>query len=111
MTVSELARRTGITIAEGSGEKEAVGCYCGDLLSHVMARCPRGSVWLTVHTDVNAVAVALHRGCAGLVICEGMPSPEQREAARREGVCLLYCGLDEYALAIRIGGALAEEDL
>ena len=59
MTVKELAEALSLKArAEPDPEREAVGCYAGDLLSWVMGRASADEVWVTIMTNLYIVAVA-----------------------------------------------------
>lgn len=89
MKANELARALGWTPVCGDGETQVAGCYCGDLLSWVMAKAPAGSVWMTVMGNINCVAVASLRDLACVVITEGAPlDAAALERARQQGVTI-----------------------
>lgn len=105
MRTSELAEKLGWVHACGSGENEVSGCYCGDLLSWVMAKAPAGSVWLTVMGNVNCVAVASLRDLACVVITEGAPLDEAaRIRAEQQGVTIYTTDRSTYGCAAAISG-------
>lgn len=103
MKTSELAEKLGWKCACGDGGNEATGCYCGDLLSWVMAKAPAGSVWLTVMGNVNCVAVASLRDLACVVITEGAPLDEAALArAAQQGVTIYTTGSSTYDCAAAV---------
>ncbi len=107
MRVSELADKLGWKRACGEGEGEANGCYCGDLLSWVMAKAPAGSVWLTVMGNVNCVAVASLRDLACVVITEGAPLDEAALArAQQQGVTIYTSDRSTYDCAAAVSGII-----
>jgi len=61
MKVKEFAEQLKMEILTGEKglEKEIKGMYICDLLSWVMSHAAKGDAWITVHTHVNIVAVAL----------------------------------------------------
>lgn len=105
MRTSELAQRLGWKLVCGDGENEVLNCYCGDLLSWVMAKAPAGSVWLTVMGNVNCVAVASLRDLACVVITEGAPLDEAaRTRAEQQGVTIYTTDRSTYDCAAAISG-------
>ncbi len=104
MTVKELAERLDMKIlTEGDTEREAAGCYSGDLLSWVMSKAREGDVWLTVMGNVNAVAVAVLTDCACIVLTENAPLDEQAKTkAELQGVTFLQSSRNAYELSVEI---------
>ena len=109
MTVREIAEKLGLSVlAGGDGlDREAEGCYIGDLLSWVMARAESGDVWLTVMGNVNAIAVASLTDAACIVLTESAALDEDARArADQQGIAVLTTELDSYGLACRIAELL-----
>lgn len=107
MKASELAQKLGWRPACGDGENEVTGCYCGDLLSWVMAKAPAGSVWLTVMGNVNCVAVASLRDLACVVITEGAPLDEAALVrAAQQGVTIYTTDRSTYDCAVAVSGMI-----
>lgn len=104
MLVSELKEKLGLAAANmGETDKEATGCYIGDMLSVVMSRADEGDVWLTVQTNVNIDAVAVLTGAACIVVVEGMePDKDTVEKAKMQDVTVLKSPDTAYELACKI---------
>lgn len=104
MLVSELKEKLGLEAANmGDTDKEAAGCYNGDMLSVVMSRANEGDVWLTVQTNVNIDAVAVLTGAACIVVVEGMePDQDTIEKAKMQDVTVLKSPDTAYELACKI---------
>ena len=108
MNVKELAERFNLQVAAGQNEldRPIQGGYCGDLLSDVMANAPHGSIWLTVQTHQNIVAVAVLHEMAAIVLTGGQePDPETIEKANEEGVPLLMWPQSAFDLAGQVCAA------
>lgn len=108
MKISELAQVCGWQLLAGEEtETEATGCYCGDLLSWVMARAQQGQVWVTVMGNVNAIAVAVLTDVAAIVLTENAPLDEAAaQKANQQGVPVYACGDNSYETAVQIYGQL-----
>lgn len=109
MTVREIAEKLGLAVLAGEDglDREAEGCYIGDLLSWVMARAESGDVWLTVMGNVNAIAVASLTDAACIVLTESAALDEDARArADQQGIAVLTTELDSYGLACRIAELL-----
>lgn len=75
MTVLEFVQQNEYTIlscAEKAAEKNITGMYICDLLSMAMAGVGDGDLWITVHTNINIVAVASLTNAACVVIPEAI---------------------------------------
>ena len=112
MTVEKLCGLLGCTVEAGGAalSGEVKGCYCGDLLSRVMAGAPEGSAWITIMGNVNAVAVAMMTGTACMILAEDVrPAPEVVEKALQKGVAILRSSRTTYELAVKIHEVLSDE--
>jgi hypothetical protein len=93
MTIEELVRDFGYKVITGSAEdlKHPVkGVYACDLLSHAMAKVNSGDLWITIHTNINVVAVASLTDAACVLIPEGIAvEPQTVERAAEKGVVIL----------------------
>lgn len=109
MTVQELAQMLSWQcIAGQSGtQREAHGCYLGDLLSWVMARAQSGNVWLTVMGNVNAVAVASLTDCSAIVLCEGAElDHDAKLRADEQGIPVYRTDRPAYETAVEVHARL-----
>lgn len=105
MKVTELQSLLQLEVAAGRGglDKEVRGGYCGDLLSDVIANSKTGSVWLTIQSHQNIVAVAVLRNLAAIVLVNGRtPDEETRAKADAEGIPILLSPRTAYDLAGRL---------
>ena len=74
----------------GSLERPVAGGYCSDLLSCAMKGAKKDSLWVTLQSHLNVVAVASLLGLAGVIITEGnRPDQETRDRAENEEVVLM----------------------
>ncbi len=80
-----------------AGDDEVVHGYVGDLLSEVMANAKEKSVWVTVQSHVNVVAVATIVGARAIVLCNGYKFDEKTvEKAEKEGVALFTTRMNSF---------------
>jgi hypothetical protein len=71
-------------------ERGVSGGYVGDVLSDVLAHGKAGSLWVTMQTHKNIVAVAVLKDLAGIIVVQGrQPSPEAIKKAGEERVVLM----------------------
>ncbi|NLP36579.1 MAG: AraC family transcriptional regulator [Firmicutes bacterium] len=104
MTVTELAAKLNLRILTQTGAtKKVTGVYSGDLLSWVMSHAKKNDAWVTVHTHVNIVAVAVLAELACIIIPEGIEVEAATLAkAEEEGIALLGADADAAELCWRI---------
>ncbi|WP_010251921.1 DRTGG domain-containing protein [Acetivibrio cellulolyticus] len=105
---SDLLHMKVLTDAKGL-DRDIAGVYIGDLLSWVMSHANKGDVWITVHTHLNIVAVALLVELACIVIPEGIQVEEATiKKANEEGIVILSSGKTAYQLAVEAGHLIGE---
>ena len=104
MTVKELAKELSLkALAEPDADREAIGCYAGDLLSWVMGRASADEVWVTIMTNLNIVAVATLADVSCVIVAEEAEiAPEVCEKAFEKGVNLYHSPLSTYALCAKL---------
>ena len=99
--LKEALKLEAVTLCET--DREITDCYIGDMLSVVMSRAEENSVWLTVQTNVNIVAVSALVGIACIIVVEGMePDEDSIQKANEQGVTILKSSETAYSLACRI---------
>lgn len=105
MTVSEFVRQNGYNLLSSAGaaaDKKISGAYICDLLSMAMAGIKDGNIWITVHTNINIVAVASLTNAACVVIPEAIPVEELTiKRAEEQGVVLIQAPHSSYEVAVR----------
>lgn len=109
MQINVLAEKLGwkkLTECDGS-DREALGCYCGDLLSWVMGRAKADDVWLTVMGNINAIAVATLADASAIVLVESAAlDAEALARANQQEVAIYATELPAYETALQIASAL-----
>lgn len=99
MKVCELAEKIDARILTGAAglDREVSGVYACDLLSWVMAHASRGDAWITVHTHINIVAVALMAEISCIILPEDISIEEATlKKAAEENIPILSTSLDCY---------------
>lgn len=105
MRIGNLIELLNAEIISGCDEiqREVTGVYAGDLLSRVMAHAGKGNLWITVHTNLNIVAVAVLVDLSCIVIPEGIEVDlATAKKAREEGVVVLSTQLNSYEICCRV---------
>ena len=101
MNVSQLADKLGLEIYGGAKglDQEITGGYTSDLLSDVMGHARAGSIWITLQTHKNVMAIASLKELAAVVIVKGyLPEEDMLEQSNIEGIPVL--GTHEEAFEI-----------
>lgn len=92
MNVKEFAEKAGLKVLTGETglDREISTVYVCDLLSWVMSNANKGNAWITVHTNLNIVAVALLTEVACIIVPEGIDveQPTIKKATEEEIVIL-----------------------
>lgn len=104
MTVKTLADTLNAAVyALPSPDREVKGAYIGDLLSWVMGRACADSVWITIMSNINCIAVATLSDVSCILLAEGVtPDDELVRVANERGVNLLGCAEPAYEAACRL---------
>lgn len=93
MTLANLIDKYGFKVLTNSNEylsRTVTGAYACDLLSHAMAKLNMGDAWVTVHTNLNVVAVASLAEAACVIIPEDIEVEQQTiSRAEEKGVVIL----------------------
>ncbi len=110
MTVRDLISALDLQVlTEGDLDLPIENGYCGDLLSWVMGRMPHGSVWFTIMSNRNVLAVAVLAEAPAIVLCEGVvPDEDVLEKAREEELTLLASPEGAFTLAGRVYAMLGQ---
>lgn len=105
MKVRELVEKLGLQVFNGGVglDNEVLGGYTSDLLSDVMGNIEEGSVWITLQTHKNIVAIASLRDISAVILVKGL-KPEEAALfqSRLEGVALLGSDLQAFELSGKI---------
>ena len=101
MKVTEIVDKLGLTVFsghEGLG-KEITGGYTSDLLSDVMGHAEGGSVWITIQTHRNVLAIASLRDISAVLItCGEKPGDDTMAQSNEEGIPVLGTELPTFEI-------------
>jgi hypothetical protein len=99
MTVFDIVKSFGLKIKTGKNRlnEEVTGGYAGDLLSDVIAHSRKGSIWVTIQTHPNIVAVASMKELVGIILAGGRePDADTLKKAEEEEIPILISPLFTY---------------
>lgn len=106
MTVKELQQQLDLEILATEKEVETIvvnDVYIGDMLSWVIGNAEAESVWITIQTNVNIIAVAVMVGINCIIIAENAHvDPDTLLKAEEEKIPVLRSELTAYQIAKRI---------
>ncbi len=114
MTVRDFADKNRYSIlsnTESASDRIITGVYTCDLLSMAMAGVKDGNLWITVHTNINVVAVAALTNASCVIIPESIPVEEATvKKAGKEGIIIICAPHNAYDICTRYyvqsGGAV-----
>ena len=105
MTLKEITEKLQLKVLSGEDklDVEVTGGYTSDLLSDVIANGQQGSLWITLQTHQNIIAVAKLKDLAGIIIINNREPDEDTLAKAKEENVPLLCSGD---IAYEISGKL-----
>jgi len=83
--------------------KDVTGGYVSDLLSDVIGNSKKGSVWITLQTHQNIVAVAALKDISGIILVNGRnPDTDTLKKANEEKIPLMVSPLPAFEIVGRL---------
>jgi len=105
MKVRAFAEKLGMKVLTGNNEgleNSIEGIYTCDLLSWVMSHAQKGDAWITVHTNINIVAVAVLTEVSCIIVPEGICVEQDTvKRAESEGIVILGTDLNTYEICCK----------
>lgn len=104
MLLREIIDKCGLEVVEAETlDVEISNGYTGDLLSDVMGNAPSDSIWLTVQSHMNIVAVASIVGAKAIILCNGLTyENETIEKAKENGIALLISSENSFKTCMKL---------
>lgn len=105
MTLQDLVKEFDLEVKAGSSylDRDVAGGYVSDLLSDVLAHAEDDVVWVTFHIHENIVAVAAHKGLAGIVLVQGrVPEKDTVAKAEEEKIPIMVTTLSAFEFVGRL---------
>ncbi|MEG2814095.1 MAG: DRTGG domain-containing protein [Oscillospiraceae bacterium] len=110
MTAIQLAKLANFDIInEGNGnEKDIDGIFCCDLLSFAMANMKKNSVWISVISNINTIAVAMFTNVSCLIISHSIKiSNDVLKKAKENNICVLSSKLQTFETSLIVHNLFA----
>ena len=104
MKLSEFAKKMNMTVITGINDHdpEIESIYIGDLLSRVMSKAGEKDAWVTIHTSLNTIAVAVMANIPCIILPESITAdPASIQRASRENIAILTSSMNAYEIAWR----------
>lgn len=105
MKLKEVAEKLGLDLKTSVGPLDAdvQSAYSSDILSDVMSRAREGSIWITLQTHANIVAVADLQSLAGVILVAGrQPEEDTLEKANAMQVPIFTTKCTAFEIAGRL---------
>lgn len=100
MDIKSIINELNLKIFSSGKEEVVENGYTSDLLSVVLAKAPKKSLWITVQKHLNIIAVASIRELTGIIICNNLiPDEEVIKKSNEEGLWLLGTELDSFTIS------------
>ncbi|NLE36267.1 MAG: serine kinase [Bacteroidales bacterium] len=105
MKVTDIVEKLNLKVFsghEGLG-RELTGGYASDLLSDVMGHATAGTVWITIQTHRNVMAIASLRDLSAVIItCGEKPGDDTIAQSNEEAIPVLGTDLPSFEIAGRL---------
>lgn len=101
MKVRDIVEIFGLKVFSGERGlgKEVSHGYTSDLLSDVIGYAQKDSIWITLHTNKNIMAVAVHKELSAIILVKNFePEQDTMDISNEEGLPIL--GTSEEAFNI-----------
>ncbi|MDK2785867.1 MAG: hypothetical protein PWQ80_546 [Thermotoga sp.] len=103
MRIGEIVEKLGLEHVCGDLNVEVEHGFTCDLLSEVLGRAQPSTLWITVQSHVNIVAVATVVGIKGIILCDGHEyERETIEKARENGIVLLKTDENSFVVSGKV---------
>lgn len=102
MQVIDLVTKLNLQVFSGNNglDREVNTGYVSDLLSDVMGNSEAGSVWITLQTHKNTMAIASLRDLAAIILVNSQePEEDTAEQSNEEGIPILGTNLPTFEIA------------
>lgn len=89
MQLQEIVQKLNLKVLSGekSLNQEVVFGYVSDILSDVMAKAAKHSIWVTNQTHENVIAIVFFKSLAGVILPEALaPDDVALNKAREKGI-------------------------
>jgi len=112
MNLKKIIEILELNIINNYTDSEILMGYTSDLLSDVIANAKSGSIWITLQTHKNIVAVAVMKQIPAIIITsDRLPDQEVINVADEENIVLLSTKLNNFECSGKLYNVLKNEIL
>lgn len=111
MTVADVVKALNLEVLSGAKglQREVTGGYTSDLLSDVMGFAEAGSVWVTLQTHKNVMAVASLKELGAIILVKGFkPEPDTIDQSEEEDIAILGTELSAFEITGKLYNLLQQ---
>ncbi len=112
MKITDIVEALDLKVVSGQGglRNNITGGYVSDLLSDVIGNAGEGSVWITLQSHHNIIAVASLKELSAIIIVKGgLPEEETVKKSNEENIPLLSTDKDTFTIAGQLFALLKKE--
>jgi len=100
MKLSEIIKKCSLKAVVFCSDSNIKTGYTGDLMSDVIANSTNNSVWITIQSHKNSIAVALIKDISAIIFTNNVPiSPEVAKKAKEENISILSTSKDSFTIS------------
>jgi predicted transcriptional regulator len=102
MQVNDIVKSLNLKVFSGDAglNNEVEGGYASDLLSDVMGHAEAGSVWITLQSHKNVMAIASLKELSAIILVKGIdPEYDTAFQSNQEGIPILGTNLGSFEIA------------
>jgi len=112
MKITDIVEALDLKVISGQGAliKDVTGGYVSDLLSDVIGNAREGSVWITLQTHLNIIAVASLKDIPAIIIVKGaVPEENTIKKSNEENIALLSTEKDTFTVTGQLYDLIKKE--
>ena len=105
MLLKQVVESVGLQVLSGAEglQAEVTHAYISDILSDVMAKSKKGTLWITNQTHMNVIAIVFFKSLSGVIFPEGLvPDEEVLAKAKEKNIAVFSCALSAFDIAGRL---------
>jgi predicted transcriptional regulator len=102
MLVKDIVNKLNLTVFSGKDglNKEVNNAYVSDLLSDVMGNAEKDSIWITLQTHKNIMAIASLKELSAVILVKGLkPAEDTAQQSNTEGIPILGTDKNTFEIA------------
>lgn len=100
MKLSEIIKKCSLKKVVFCSDNEIKNGYTGDLMSDVIANSANNSIWITIQSHKNSLAVALIKDISAIVFTNNVPiSPEVTKKAEEENISIFSTPKNSFTIS------------